>query len=58
MKQLLFDDSFQKDARLQLARTHLQKIQVCVDHGVAEIALNVRHCLTLNLKSIAHPQSV
>ena len=35
----------------------LEEINVCVHHGVAEVALDVRHGLALDLQPVAHPFS-
>ena len=41
----------------QLRRTSLEEKYVGVNHGPAEVALNVGHCLTLDLQSVSHPQA-
>jgi hypothetical protein len=40
-----------------LSCADLQEINVCIHHGVAEVALDVRHGLALDLQTIAHPFS-
>lgn len=37
--------------------THLHKVDISIQHGIAEVALDVGHCLPLDLKAIPHPQS-
>lgn len=39
----------------QMRRTYLQPVDVHIDHGVAEVGLDVCHRLALDLESVAHP---
>ena len=37
--------------------TYLQKVQICIHHGITEMTLYVCHRLTFDLKTISYPHS-
>ena len=51
----LLHDCGEEHFRRDLSSTDLQKIQVCIHHGVTEITLDVCHGLPLDLQAITHP---
>ena len=40
-----------------MSGTHLQQVDVSIDHGHAKVTLNVSHGLTLDLDAVAHPNA-
>ena len=53
--ELPFEDGGQDDVMRQLSGAHLKQVDIGVDHGIAEVALDVRHGLSFDLQSIAYP---
>lgn len=53
----LLHDCGEEHFRRDLSSADLQKIQVCIHHGVTEITLDVCHGLPLDLQAITHPHS-
>lgn len=41
----------------QVSRAHLQPVDVHVDHGVAEVGLNVCHGLAFDLQAVSYPHT-
>ena len=52
-----FQDSLQYHRGWQLGSTCLEQKYVSVDHCSTEVALDVGHCLALDLQPVANPQA-
>lgn len=50
------EDGLEEPVGVEVGGTQLEQEQVCIHHGVAEVALDVRHGLALDLQAVARPQ--
>lgn len=50
-------DRRNEPVRIKMGGTQLEQKEIGIHHGVAEVALDVRHGLALDLQSIARPEA-